>query len=68
MDMFLLALQQTNLFGANGVTIFHDAKPKVTTVPFHNQTHHFSVVRIKWHTALVLSSLNPKFLELDEQD
>jgi hypothetical protein len=33
MDMFLLECQQTNLFGANGVTIFHDAKPKVTTVP-----------------------------------
>jgi hypothetical protein len=26
------------------------------------------VVRIEWHTALILSSLNPKFLELGEQD
>jgi hypothetical protein len=68
MDMFLLECQQTNLFGANGVTIFHDAKPKVTTVPLVNKHTPFSVVRIEWHTALILSSLNPKFLELGEQD
>ncbi len=43
MDMFLLECQQTNfVLEQNGVTIFHDAKPKLTTVPLITKTHTIS--------------------------